>query len=693
MKHAVFAAFLLFAIAATVNADPILDSITITAPASGGKLALIASENGLYAVALDYAGGPLPGENSMEVLVPAPEALHVFAASVVPRDRHWTVPSWPASLTGLPELTEYALWQGPDGKYGAMIVMTGGGMITYLAGRPGGIAVTAASHDSRFAPSRVPLFAMGRGDDPYRLTRDLYAFALAAMRQADPGGVIGKVRWEKPYPEILRYVGWCSWNAHYQMVNAKALLQHGESFKAAGFPMRWMIIDDGWEQTAKHPEYKVDGRDKSLAGFEADPVKFPGGLADVVSKLKKDYGVTWIGVWHTLQGYWDGVDLNTPMGQEYKDALLPVNAGIGVPDPRGDAGKRFWDGYHGFMKDAGVDFVKTDDQSTMYEFTEDLVPISTAYANAQRNYQASAQERFNGNVINCMSMNVDTIYQWATTNVARVSGDFQPLSPLNPRQHVVKSVMNAMWISNLVWPDYDMWQTHKPHSLYHAVARAISGGPVYITDKAGRERFQYLWPLVLKTGELVRVDEPGLPAKKSLFNDPLTSGVPLIAFARSGAAGVLAVWNMDDDLRPEKVALSPADAEGIEGERFAVYEYFSGKMITAGRNEEFPVLLKPWDQRLYSVVPIGDGFAPIGLTNKYVPPATVLEVMRNDNSTMVTLAEAGPFLAYCERKPGAVKVNGEALPGGAISFADNALKLDLSKGGAVPGKIQVEIIW
>ncbi len=692
MKHAVIATILMFAIAAA-NAEPMLDSIAITAPASGGKLALIASENGLYAVALDYAGPPLPGENSIEVLVPAPEAAHVFAASVIPRDRHWTVPSWPASLHKLPELTEYALWRAPDGKYGAMINLTGGGMITYLSGRPGGIAVTASSHDSHFAPGRVPLFAFGTGDDPYRLTHDLYAFALDAMRKADPGGVIGKVRWEKPYPEILRYVGWCSWNAHYQMVSAAKLMKHGASFQAAGFPMRWMIIDDGWEQTAKHPEFAVDGRDKSLAGFEADPVKFPAGLADVVSKLKNDYGVTWIGVWHTLQGYWDGVDLNSQIGRDYRDALLAVNAAIGVPDPRSAAGKRFWDGYHGFMKAAGVDFVKTDDQSTMYYFTEGLTPVSTAYANAQRNYQASVQERFNSNVINCMGMNVDTIYQWATTNVARDSNDFNPLGYKNPRIHVVKSVMNALWISNLAWPDYDMWQTHNPHRLYHAVARAISGGPVYITDKAGRERFQYLWPLVLKNGELVRVDEPGLPARKSLFNDPFTSRVPLIAFARSGAAGALAVWNVDEYLRPEKVMLAPADVEGIAGKRFAVYEYFSRKMIAAGRDEEFAVRLKSWDQRLYSVVPITNGFAAIGLTDKYVPPATVLEVKANDSSATVTLAEAGPFLAYCEKKPGTVKVNNETLDPSAVSYSQNALQLDLAKSGAGAGKIKVELSW
>jgi prepilin-type processing-associated H-X9-DG protein len=55
-----------------------------------------------------------------------------------------------------------------------------------------------------------------------------------------------------------------------------------------------------------------------------------------------------------------------------------------------------------------------------------------------------------------------------------------------------------------------MFKTHDQHVDYHTVARAMSGGPVYITDIAGRERFDVLWPLILQTGELLRVAEDRL---------------------------------------------------------------------------------------------------------------------------------------------------------------------------------------
>jgi raffinose synthase len=671
-----------------------LDQIRIVAPEAGAKVTVVkAKEGGLSAALIDYAGGPLPGESSIVLTLPAPAAARIFAAHIKPKDRHWSVPAWPASFAALPELTVYALWREDSGRYGAMIAMTGGGMITYLAAAPDGIKVTAHSYMDGFTPSRVPMVAQGFGPDPYQLTHDLYAFGLQTMREADPHGVIGRLREEKPYPDIFEYVGWCSWNAHYQNIKAADLIEHAASFKAAGFPIRYMIIDDGWEQLAANKDYQTQGRVNSLAGFEADPKKFPAGLAPVVAALKNDYGVTWVGVWHTLQGYWNGIDLDSDIGRQYADAILPVNPAVGVPDPRGDNGARFWDGYHGFMKNAGVDFVKTDDQSTMDVFIKNLVPIGAAYGQAQRNYHASVGPRFNYNVINCMSMNVDTVYQWEKTNIARVSGDYSPTPWHNPRVHTVTSVMNALWFGELTWPDYDMWQTYDQHREYHAVGRAISGGPVYITDKAHRERFQYLWPLVLRDGRLLRMDAPGRPARQSLFTDPVHGGRPLVAFARTGDSGALAVWNVDRFERPQTASLSPADVEGLAGERFAVYEHFHGELNSIAPTDAFSVKLAGWDVRLYSIVPIHDGFAPLGLTNKYVPPATVHELKYGPNRASFKLAEPGPLLAYSEHAPKAVKVDGKAIAADAITYSGNALKIDLSGVAASGKEFALEITW
>lgn len=643
---------------------------------------------------LEYArcdAGPLPGRDSVIVELNAPAADAIYAAAIKPTDQHWSIPHWPKTMAQLPPLTQYVIWREGD-RYGVAVNLTGGGMISYLESRRGKLVAVAHSRDSHYPPSYVPLFAVGRGDDPYRLTRDLYQFALANMNALDPM-VRGKRRVDKPYPEIWNYVGWCSWNSYYHTVNAAGLYGNAASWQQAGFPMRWMIIDDGWETLVDNKAYKVNNRSLSLAGFEADPAKFPEGLGPAIGKLKNDYGITWVGMWNTLQGHWNGVDLDSPAGVQTKDGLMPINPAVGVPDPRGPNGLIFWDAFYASLKSAGVDFVKTDDQSTMYDFIEDQYPVGLAYANAQRNFQDAGEKYFGSNVLNCMSMNVDSIYHWDRTNIARASRDYYPNAWHNPRTHQVDAVMNAMWLENLAWPDYDMWETYNWHSAYNAVARAISGGPVYITDKEGKEKWEMVWPLVYGDGEAIRLDEPGRPCRKSLFVDPYSSGVPFMAFSRAGAAGVVAVWNMNRFELPEKGALAPEDVEGIAGDEFFVYEYFSRSGRLVKRGGSLPLKMKPWDARIYSVVPVMDGFAAVGLVNKYAAPAAVAEVKKEDGKVTVRLKEAGRFAAYSQARPKEIKVDGDALAESKIKFVDGCLELDLGAADRQSKEVVVELSW
>ena len=680
----------IFAVAAVLvagsafAADWLVDS-----PSDGVELSTI-TEGSFSMLVAECGGKLLPGEDSIVASMPAPASGRAHASSIVPYDRHWAVPSWPRSAAKIPRLTQYAIWERPSGGYIAMVSATGGGMLTYLSGEGGRITVRAHSYMDGFSPDRVPLVAWGSGDDPYELTESLYAFALRAMREVDPDGVIGRLRSEKAYPEVFEYLGWCSWNAHYTDISGDALIAHAKRFDELGVPVRWMIIDDGWETLTEADTKAKKKRGMSLSSFEAHKEKFPEGLAPVVEEVKS-YGITWMGAWNTFNGYWNGVAIDSELGEMYGDALMPVTAGAAIPDVRDDSGAAFWDAYYSALIEDGIDFVKTDNQSTMYDFTEGMVPVGDAYANGQRNFQKVAEEKFDSTVINCMSMGVDTIYQWETTNIARVSRDFYPLPWHNPRAHTVECVMNSMWFSRLAYPDYDMWQTHDQHREYHAVARAISGGPVYITDKLGEERPEHVLPLVLSDGRVLRADGPGLPARQSLFVDPYVALKPLVAFARSGKGGLLGVWNVNRLELPVKGSVSPADVEGMEGDRFAMYEYFDNKLLEVGREEAHEFTMCGWDTRIFSVMPIKDGFAPVGLSNKYGPVMAVKSWSVDADSAEVVLSEGGPFLAWSEKRPESIKANGKEVDARRISYADSALRVDLSPGTAE--EVVVKIEW
>lgn len=71
--------------------------------------------------------------------------------------------------------------------------------------------------------------------------------------------------------------------------------------------------------------------------------------------------------------------------------------------------------------------------------------------------------------------------------LVRNSDDFFPEIASSHPWHVFCNAGNALFTQHLnVTPDWDMFQTVHDYSSYHAAARCISGGPVYITDEPGK---------------------------------------------------------------------------------------------------------------------------------------------------------------------------------------------------------------
>jgi len=684
--------------AAAWNQDTLKGRLKIIAPASGEKkLEIVKSETAdLFAALVSCSGGPLPARNSI-VLELDPPAAKRFQVSYFQGTKilsaYQTGPVWIDSLAQAPAQTQFALWQEKDGEWGCLIALVGGGLRTWLKGNGKTLVAAADSLDSKFAPSRVPMFAIGWGRDPYQLVDEIYDYGFKVMKEVDPKSVIGKRRVEKKFPEIWGYLGWCSWNTYYRRVTQQDLYNNAASFKKAGVPVRWILIDDGWSQVNKQTMMPWWQGRLYLTGLEADQKKFPGGMKQTVRVLKEDYGITWVGVWHTFDGYWNGIQIDSDAGRACKDCLLPISDKVAVPDPRSDAGGKFWNLWYKFLKDAGVDFVKVDNQGTFPEMTREILPVTHSSGQAHKNWEAAAGKYFDSNVMDCMEQNIDTIYEWETTNLGRAAVDYIPFVYTNPRTNSLNNVMNSLWFNQVLWPDYDMWMSNDWHVEYNTVAHAVSGGPVYTTDAPGKERLEQYWPLIYSDGLVIRPDAPALPLKKYLLKDPRTELVPLAAFAPVRDSGMLAIWNVDKTFRPIKAEISPSDLEGIQGEKFAIYEYFSGKLLVKGRNENFSEKLESWDVKLYSVVPVKEGFAAVGLINKYISPATISQVKREPDKAIVELREPGTFAAYCERKPKTIKRDGAALSDQLYEYSNSLLMVKMP--GLTDGrpKVQLEFNW
>lgn len=603
----------------------------------------------LFAVIADWNGGGLPAEKTIVLALTPPETGVVHASHFLGGPwgaPHQTAPAWVQSLADAPIRTQYALWQEQSGEWGAVIPLVGGGLRCYLSGGGGKLVATADSLMEGFAPKRAPMFVIGWGPDPFKLTRDVYTFAFQTMHAEDPL-VIGRPRWEKAYPNSYRYIGWCSWNSYYRNISQEKLIRHAKLFKESGFPLRMMLIDDCWMQVNRHTMDPGQQNRLYLTGLDADPKTFPGGMAETVRILKEDYGIGFVGLWHTFEGYWRGVELGS--AADVAGAIMPYNQEAGIPDPRSEAGFGFWDAYYQVLAGAGVDFVKVDNQGPMLTMLNGQVPGSFAMGRAQDNFQRAAAKYFKSDVMNCMEMNIDVVYHWRDTNLGRSVVDYVPWSYVDPRTNVLTNIYNTMWFGNVSWPDYDMFMSSDNHVEYYTASHALSGGPVYITDYLGNEHWEVLWPTIYADGEVIRADEPGLPTRQILLENTYASGKPVMMWSRTGAGGALGLWNSNALFLPVRAEVGPADIEGLEGESFVTYEYFSKKLRVLRAGERFPVRLGPWGAQVYTVWPVTDGFAPLGLIEKYLSGGAVAEVSRSAEGVTVGLKDAGRFGAYSDR--------------------------------------------
>jgi raffinose synthase len=216
-------------------------------------------------------------------------------------------------------------------------------------------------------------------------------------------------------------------------------------------------------------------------------------------------------------------------------------------------------------------------------------------------------------------------------------------------------------------PDWDMFQSGHEFGAYHAAGRAVSGGPVYVSDKPGSHDFPLLRKLVCHDGRVLRCDGPGLPTHDTLCSDPTRETVLLKIRNRSGVGGVVGVFNAQtsrdaEERPPIEGNVGPSDVPGLPGKRFAAYAHVSGRLDEIGDQTRLGLALRYRQFEIFTFVPVEHGFAPIGLADKFNSSGTLASVTAADSTLSVTLYDGGEFVALVKRPPAAVEVDGHSTP-------------------------------
>ncbi|SFI74060.1 Raffinose synthase or seed imbibition protein Sip1 [Paenibacillus sp. UNC496MF] len=614
-------------------------SVRVEVLADGTALASVSAET-----ANDNDFGPqrmFAAEHAIIVTVRPAEPIEGLMANYQHKD-WWTRPHFDADPARLPGRTQSILWRSAGG-YRHLLPVTGAVWRTDAAGAEGGFALRLSAYESGHRRCETLAFALSAGDDPYRLVQANVDAALQALDYPT------LPRERKTYPAPLDRLGWCSWDAFYHKVDEAGLLEKAEELRKLGLPVGWVMIDDGWSEI----------KDGKLMHFEADPVKFPGGLKRTVAALKERFGIRHVGVWHTIAGYWGGVHADSAIARENRESLYQVPRGNLIPYPEAGRGFGFWHAWHGFLRRQGVDFVKVDSQAAVLNYLKERRSVGEAAAAAHGALEASVALHFDGTIINCMGMASENVWHRPKSAVSRNSDDFVPQEKRGFPEHALQNGYNSYYHGVFYWGDWDMYWTNNHDDKQSAVLRSVSGGPIYISDAPGNTNPANVWPLIYADGAIIRCDGTPNPTPDCLLADPAETPVPLKLWNTAGGAGVVAAFHIHRDSAPVDGFIGPDDVPGLAGDEFAVYEHFtqSCSFLAAGKREA--IRLEEGGYALFAVVPVTGGIAPIGLADKYISSAAITGCEARGAATAVTLREGGRFVFAAKRQPPRASVDGE----------------------------------
>ena len=610
-------------------------------------------DNGVVAVYIDamspatIADGPLKNldrEFGVGIDVTIDEKFKSYMADYR-RCEFWCQPAFGKDMTDIPDETQLLVTELESGEFLVAVPVVNDKYKTVFKGK-GKNTFTARifSWCDDLYNCKGLTFVYATGKKVSELTTKSVKSALKILNNGT------RHREERRYPEIFDYLGWCSWDSMQIRVCEDGLLEKCEEFKTKEIPVKWAIIDDMWAEIRDFygQEYNDFGdmvglmHRSAMWHFEADPYRFPKGLAHTIGKMK-EYGLK-IGMWHPTTGYWRGID---PDGEAYKylkDYLMESPQKYLVPDWHKDKSYMYYKTFHDFFRQCGADFVKIDNQSMTNRYYKGSAPVGQVAREFHAGLEASVGEHFDNCMINCMGMASEDMWSRSVSPISRCSGDFLPENKEWFTKHILMCAYNSVIQGEFYWCDWDMWWTDDGQASKNSLMRAISGGPIYVSDMIDRSRKPLLEPLALADGKILRCDRPCTPTNDCVAFNPTTSGKALKLQNMAGEHGIMAVLNIDEKAKAVKATISGDDIDGFEADEYAVYEHFSKEMKILKKGGSLDIELKNDDDyRLYIFAPIHDGFAAIGRTDKFISPKTIEYVC----DKKIKLVEDGPY-AYVE---------------------------------------------
>lgn len=174
--------------------------------------------------------------------------------------------------------------------------------------------------------------------------------------------------------------------------------------------------------------------------------------------------------------------------------------------------------------------------------------------------------------------------------LVRNSDDFFPDVESSHPWHIFCNAHNALLTQHLnVLPDWDMFQTSHPWAKFHAAARCLSGGPIYITDTPGQHDVGLIKQMTAKTcrGNTVILRPSRLGKTSHVYNsyeEPKLLRIETYVGAAQAGSSILGVFNISQSSIKEIVTLS--DFPGTEKGEYIVRSHVVKEIGKPSTREE-----------------------------------------------------------------------------------------------------------
>ena len=583
----------------------------------------------------------------------------------------WTRPAFVDCIQDIPDYTQVAFFRYHD-RFACFVPMVGKEYKTYMV---------SGTETEICLEMTAWLGGQKDVDEPMYLFAEASTLAEAIHKAfawlAEYKGI--RMREERRVPEMFNYLGWCSWDAFYREVSEEKICQKADELLEKNVPVKWMIIDDGW----------LSVQDESLYDLAPDKKKFPGGFKNMIKEIKAKGGIRWFGVWHALGGYWGGILPGSNLDHEESSYLYRTVNGKVVPSPQ--TGERFYRDWYRELRQEDIDFVKVDGQSAVPYYFENSLPLGEAARGMNQALEGGASY-MDGAIINCMGMAMENILARPTSAISRNSDDFVPDKEGGFAEHLLQNAYNALYHNELYCCDWDMFWTRHEDCVKHSLLRAISGGPIYVSDKIGETNPEILKPLAYENGKILRMDRAAKPTEDSVFSNPMESGVlklhNVAAWGNRGKGGGIAIYNLTKE--QQTFSFKPTDIPDLEAsEMYWVYDYFEKKVSSVRRDDKYEGTVGQNGFCWFIILPKGINSSCLGLLNKYVGFAAIESICENDDTEIVVVRESGAFGFISEKEFKKVMIN-------AVDVTEDVKKKDKLYTISIPEsspKMVVSIVW